>query len=106
FLENARRGPAPAVRTLAAGGFFLTVARARSGDFAGARRALHRAWRETTRGRDAWARAFLFQAVACCHYFEARYTRAAQAALGAQGCALQARFAYVQMLATDMRAHV
>ena len=106
FLENARRGSAPAVRTLAAGGFFLTVGRARSGDFAGARSALRRAYRETSHGRDPWARAFLFQAVACCHYFEARYTRAATAALNAQGCALEARFAYVQMLATDMRAHV
>jgi tetratricopeptide (TPR) repeat protein len=106
FLENGRRGSPVAVRTLAAGGFFLTVARARSGDFAGARRTLLRAFRETSRGRDAWSRAFLFQAVACCHYFEARYARAAQAALGAHGSALEARFAYLQMLATDMRAHV
>jgi DNA-binding transcriptional ArsR family regulator len=106
FLENHRRGRQPSIRTLAAGGFFVTVAHARSGDFVRARRTLVRAYRETSARRDAWSRAFLFQAIACCHYFTAKYTRAARAALNAQASALEARFAYVQMLATDMRAHV
>ena len=106
FLENHRCGKHPSIRMLAAGGFFVTVAHARSGDFARARRTLARAYRETAARRDAWSRAFLFQAIACCHYFTANYTRAARAALNAQASALEARFAYVQMLATDMRAHV
>jgi len=106
FLENHRRSKQPSMRTLAAGGFFLTVAYARSGDFARARRTLARAYRETSGRRDPWSRAFLLQGIACCHYFTAKYTRAAQAALNAQASAIEARFAYVQMLATDMRAHV
>jgi DNA-binding winged helix-turn-helix (wHTH) protein len=105
-LENHRRSREPSVRTLAAGGFFLTVAHARAGNSERAQRTLIRAYRETMARRDAWSRAFLFQAIACCHYFAARYARAAQSALDAQGSALEARFAYIQMLATDMRAHV
>jgi len=106
FLENHRRSQRPAIRSLAAGGFFLTVAHARSGDFLRARRSLARAYRETAGRRDPWSRAFLFQAIACCHYFTAKYTRAARAALNAQASAIEAHFAYIQMLATDMRAHV
>ena len=106
FLESHRRGKQPAIRTLAAGGFFLTVAHARSGDFMRARRTLTRAHRETAERRDPWSRAFLFQAIACCHYFTAKYTRAARAAFNAQASAIEAHFAYIQMLATDMRAHV
>jgi DNA-binding winged helix-turn-helix (wHTH) protein/tetratricopeptide (TPR) repeat protein len=106
LLENQRRLRTCAARTLGAGGFFLTVAYARSGDFARAERTLVRAYRETSGRRDAWIRSFFCQAIACCHYFAAKYARAAQAALNAQGSAMQARFAYVQMLATDMRANV
>lgn len=106
LLENHRRAGDLAPRSLCAAGFFMTVALSRSGDFERARATLRRATAETGGRRDSWSRSFLLQGAAACHFFSARYRRAARAALGAQGAAQRARFAYVQMLATDMRAHV
>lgn len=92
-------------RTTCASRFFLGLGYARAGDF-------ERSWswlaanaRERMRVDDPWARAFVFQGLACHRYFTGRYRSAARHALRAFRAAHAARFAYAQMLSTDLRGH-
>lgn len=100
-LGAATRDP----RTMAAARFFLGLAHARAGDFPRARELLVAGARERLRAPDAWAAAFAFQGLACFRYFTGRYRAAARHALRALRAAHQARFAWVQMIATDLRGH-
>lgn len=92
-------------RTLAASRFFLGVAYARAGEFARAARFLVEGVRSRLRAGDPWSRSFGFQGLAAHRYFTGRHRAAAQHALRAQRAAQVAQFAYVQMLATDLRGH-
>lgn len=99
------RGGARDPRTTAAARFFLGLAHARAGDFPRARELLVSAARERLRAPDPWAAAFASQGLACFRYFTGRYRAAARHALRAQRAAHHARFAWVQMIATDLRGH-
>jgi hypothetical protein len=100
-----RRGGASDPRTAAASRFFLGLAHARAGDFARARELLVAGVRARLRSPDPWAAAFAFQGLACFRYFTGRYRAAARHALRALRTAHLARFAWVQMIATDLRGH-
>lgn len=97
----ARRDP----RTLAASRFFLGVAYARSGDFARAHEHLVAGALQRVRASDQWAAAFAFQGLAIHRYFTGKYRASARHALRALRAAHVARFAYAQMLSTDLRGH-
>ncbi len=97
----SRRDP----RTLAAARFFLGVAYARSGDFSRAHEHLVAGARQRVRASDQWAVAFAFQGLAIHRYFTGKYRAAARHALRALRAAHVARFAYAQMLSTDLRGH-
>lgn len=102
---RARRGDAADARTIAACRFLFGLAHARAGYF---ERAAPLLVREAFRARhdpDPWVRALVFQGLACQCYFTGRYPGAARIALRAQQAAHEAGFAWVQMLATDMRGH-
>ncbi len=92
-------------RTVAASRFFLGVTHARSGDFARAHELLVAGARARLRERDPWAAAFASQGLAVHRYFTGRYRAAARHALRALRAARLARFAYAQMLSTDLRGH-
>lgn len=92
-------------RTVAAGRFFLGLALARSGDFAKSKEMLAGRALERVRVGDPWASAIVFQGLACQRYFTGRYRAAARHALRALRSAHAARFAYAQMLSTDLRGH-
>jgi tetratricopeptide (TPR) repeat protein len=104
LYDGLRRDGAPA-RSLAAGAFFLCVARCRAGRFDDARRLLRDALHTTAGSRDAWSRALLLQGSACVRYFTGRFERAAIVAASALACGQRARFAYAQVLANDLRGH-
>lgn len=99
------RATARDLRTVAASRFFLGVAYARAGDFRRARDLLVTGARERAREDDQWAVAFTFQGLACHRYFTGKYRAAARHALRALRAAHVARFAYAQMLSTDLRGH-
>ncbi len=95
----------PNARTLAASRFFLGVAHARAGSFTRGHELLVQHARRNLKSGDAWATAFVFQGLACQRYFTGRYHAAARHALRALRSAHAARFAYVRLLATDLRGH-
>ncbi|MFT3775988.1 MAG: winged helix-turn-helix transcriptional regulator [Minicystis sp.] len=99
------RAGARDARTVAASRFFLGVARARAGDFQRAHELLVLGARARVREKDQWAAAFAFQGLACHRYFTGKYRAAARHALRALRAAHVARFAYAQMLSTDLRGH-
>lgn len=93
------------VRTLVACHFFLGLASARGGHFARSH-----AWLVTKNvalrhAADAWARALVFQGLACQRYFTGRLEAAERNALRALRAGHEAQFAYAVMLATDLRGH-
>lgn len=92
-------------RTLAASRFFLGVAHARAGDFARAHELLASRARTRLRDADPWSRSFVFQGLAAYRYFTGKYRAAARHALRASRAAHAADFAYLQMLANDLRGH-
>lgn len=97
---------AGSARSIAASGFFLAVAHSRAGKVEDGRRALAEAERATRGRRDAWSRAFLWQAIACCHFFQSDFARAELATTHALRNAQVAQLAYGQLLANDMRGHL
>lgn len=99
------RARARDVRTTAAARFFLGVAYARAGDFQRAHELLVSGARARMREPDQWAAAFAFQGLAVFRYFTGKYRAAARHALRALRAAHGARFAYAQMLSTDLRGH-
>lgn len=100
-----RVGDSGSARTLAAARFFLGVAYARAGDFDRSRELLVAQARARLRTDDPWIVCFTFQGLACHRYFTGKYRAAARHALRASKAAFSASFAYVQMLATDLRGH-
>lgn len=105
-FDTYRKRAAPAdARTLAASRFFLGVAYARAGAFERAHALLVQGALARVRTRDAWAAAFALQGLAVHRYFTGRYRTAARHAQRASRAAHEARVAYVQMIATDLRGH-
>jgi len=102
-LRMRRTTPPP--RTLVAAHFFLGVAHARGGDFETAHRLLVVGARARARDPDVWNASFVFQGLACFRYFTGRYRAAARHGLRALRAAHAVGFAYVQMLANDLRGH-
>ncbi len=92
-------------RTIIASQFFIGLASARAGYFD---RAIDLLVRQPFRARhdpDPWVRAFAFQAIAAHCYFTGRYAGSARNALRALHAGHEAKFLYLQLLATDMRGH-
>lgn len=100
-----RAGDGGSERTIAASRFFLGVAYARAGDFDRSWELLVANARARIRADDPWIACFTFQGLACHRYFTGKYRAAARHALRASKAAFAASFAYVQMLATDLRGH-
>lgn len=105
YYQAYRSSSVENVRTDAAVRLFLGVGRARAGDFARSRAWLVEGARARTRVADPWARALVFQGLAAHRYFTGRYRAAARHALRALRAAHASRFAYAQMLSTDLRGH-
>jgi hypothetical protein len=95
----------PEPRTVTASHFFLGLAYARAGNFELAQRFLVAGARARARSRDPWIVAFVFQGLSCHRYFTGHYRAATRHALRALRAAHVASFAYVQMLANDLRGH-
>ncbi|CAN5210005.1 hypothetical protein BH11MYX1_BH11MYX1_21030 [soil metagenome] len=85
--------------------FFLGLAAARAGYFERANALLVRRAFPDRHDPDPWVRSLVFQGLACQCYFTGRYPGAARHALRALQAAHEAGFAYVALLATDMRGH-
>lgn len=100
-----RVGEAADARSVAASRFFLGVAYARAGDFDSSWELLVAHARVRTQAADPWIVCFTFQGLACHRYFTGKYRAAARHALRSSKAAFAASFAYVQMLATDLRGH-
>lgn len=98
------RGVVPDPRTVQAAYFFLGVANARAGNFERAHWFLVVQARARAKS-EPWISAFVFQGLACYRYFTGHYRAAARHALRALRAAHVARFAYLQMLANDLRGH-
>ncbi|APR81507.1 Hypothetical protein A7982_06856 [Minicystis rosea] len=105
FAGWKRRAGVHDPRTAAAARFFLGVAHARAGDFARGHDLLVTGARSRVREAEPWAVALAFQGLACHRYFTGRYRAAARHALRALRAAHVGRFAYAQMLSTDLRGH-
>jgi len=105
-FDGFRLGPGPHdARTATASRFFLGLAHARAGDFARAHELLVAQARTRLAERDPWMRALTLQGLACYRYFTGKFRAAARHALRALRAAHAARFAYAQMLSTDLRGH-
>lgn len=102
---RARAGAAPSSRTLAACRFFLGLAWARAGNFDRSFALLVADGFRARHDPDPWARALVFQGLACQCYFTGRFPGAAANALRALQAAHEASFLYVVMLGTDLRGH-
>lgn len=102
---RTRASDAADPRTIAACRFLFGLAHARAGYFERSARLLVSEAFRARHDADPWIRALVFQGLACQCYFTGRYPAAARIALRAQQAAHEAHFAYVQMLATDMRGH-
>ena len=102
---QARSGPQSSSRTLAACRFFLGLAWARAGYFDRSFALLVTEGFRARHDPDPWARALVFQGLACQCYFTGRYPGAAANALRTMQAAHEANFVYAVMLGTDMRGH-
>jgi hypothetical protein len=102
---RAHAGSTPDSRTLAACRFFLGLAWARAGYFDRSFALLVTEGFRARHDPDPWARALVFQGLACQCYFTGRYPGAAANALRALQAAHEANFVYAVMLGTDMRGH-
>jgi hypothetical protein len=104
-IWHARSGPRADARTLAACRFFLGLAWARAGYFDRSFQLLVTEGFRARHDPDPWARALIFQGLACQCYFTGRYPGAAANALRTMQAAHEANFVYAVMLGTDMRGH-
>jgi hypothetical protein len=102
---RAHADPVPDPRTLAACRFFLGLAWARAGYFDRSYALLVTEGFRARHEPDPWARALVFQGIACQCYFTGRFPGAAAHALRALQPAHEANFVYAVMLATDLRGH-
>ena len=104
-IWRAHAGAQPSTRTLAACRFFLGLGWARAGYFDRSFALLVAEGFRARHDPDPWARALVFQGLACQCYFTGRYPGAAANALRAMQAAHEASFVYAVMLGTDMRGH-
>jgi hypothetical protein len=93
------------VRTRVLCHFFIGLAFARGGQFARSEQFLVTANFASRRSADPWARALIFQGLACQRYFTGQLAAAERNALRALRMAHRSSFAYAVLLSTDLRGH-
>jgi hypothetical protein len=98
-------GTSERLRALVASRFFLGVAYGRAGRSDDAEREFRANLRDAGADADPVSRFYVAQGLACFRYFQGRMARAARHVRRSLRHAIDARFQYGRLLATDLRGH-